>query len=420
MIERENSLTGSYTIRLHLLDLQYLEDQLVSSTSKIDESPQSPLQSEASHGISTSDHEIPLDGEGWQIPHLSHLDIDQAEEEEGGGEEEQQDWTGQEWNIASSKRQKRRRGRKVGDFLNGSSIYTSPSATDTIYSTATMTIASNQSRNTSIEDLTDVGDDTVQRPIETIVLDRENLKQERKRRKKEKKRNRKGKVVASREDVEASGILLASSHTLEEEKDQEWVQTEDENKVEVNKHKDEQQVILDVNRSFIGMKNKRLQEVRREQLDRVIVGVLRRHSTLNYYQGYHDIISVLLVALIPQAEGIADIDKAIDVVIQVACRVSLHLLRDNMTVNMEPSMGHLKLVRNILRKVDCALSVEVESASPLPYFALPWLISLFAHDLDLKLSILVFDFILARGPDSVIFLAVAVSSSILLDALILC
>lgn len=151
--------------------------------------------------------------------------------------------------------------------------------------------------------------------------------------------------------------------------------------------------------------------LRREQLSRVIVGVLRQHPGLHYYQGYHDIISVLLTVLIPEPGNIADAETALQVVVAASSRLSLHLLRDNMTVNMEPSMGHLKVLRNLLRDVDSRVSVNVEAASALPYFALPWLISLFAHEVEEKVATLVFDHVLSRGPSSVLYIAVAVSAT---------
>jgi hypothetical protein len=373
--------------RLQLLDLQHLEPQLVASTLQVHEPSSQFKQSPVLSPSSSHDHAVPLDGEGWQIPHLSSLDAIQDDEE-------RQD---HEWSIASSKRQKRRKRAPAG------SLHTSPSATDMTRSTTTTTIATtisspDESRNDSMEDLASSNGIGGRAAGNSKVY----LKEERKRRKKEKKKlKQQGHNVNCNGGMEASGILMPSSEVL---KDEDWVEAEDSRSKE---HRDEAQVALDINRSFIGEWKGDEKRLRREQLSRVIIGVLRRHDGLNYYQGYHDIISILLIVLIPQADGIADMDKALEVVIEVASRVSLHLIRDNMTVNMEPSMGHLKVLRNLLRDVDHSMSVEVEAASSLPYFALPWLISLFAHELDYRLSILVFDYILARSPSSVIYLAVA-------------
>lgn len=157
-----------------------------------------------------------------------------------------------------------------------------------------------------------------------------------------------------------------------------------------------------------------LRAIRRKELSTVVIGVLRRHPSLNYYQGYHDVVSVLLSVMIPrgtqQGEGGNQVasEDALDAVTDVACRVSLHFLRDAMTENMMPTLGHLKVLRNILRYGDkVGLAKRVEQASPLPYFALPWLLSMFSHELDMPTACLVFDYLLPRGPSSLLYVSIA-------------
>ncbi|RHZ50954.1 hypothetical protein Glove_487g20 [Diversispora epigaea] len=64
-----------------------------------------------------------------------------------------------------------------------------------------------------------------------------------------------------------------------------------ENKIEEN-HKDEDQVLLDVERSFVNypkeLKKSQLKK-KKEELKDVIIGILRRNPKLSYYQGFHDI-----------------------------------------------------------------------------------------------------------------------------------
>ncbi|CAG8500680.1 3624_t:CDS:10 [Gigaspora margarita] len=65
-------------------------------------------------------------------------------------------------------------------------------------------------------------------------------------------------------------------------------------------HKDEYQVSLDVNRSFVHFpKGLSDQEKKQKQsvLYEVIVGILRRQPNLSYYQGFHDVCSSLLEVL---------------------------------------------------------------------------------------------------------------------------
>ncbi|UZJ50749.1 hypothetical protein CBS101457_000069 [Exobasidium rhododendri] len=371
---------------LELLDLQYLESQLEASTSRLRPSAPSPDARSSPLAVKSPLYAspVPLDGDGWQISHLGGLNSTQ--------EEDQREWEGEEWSVATSKRQRRRR-RGIPKTNGGAALDFSPGGSNGTGSGSGGTTETSLSRDQSVN------------------RHRESSSEGNKEAITKRKKRGQNSILG---DIEASGILLPSAEIVEDERDEslqhDWIQADDHQdkaKHRSEPHRDEQQVALDINRSFIDIKDKKEQGLRREQLKEVINGVLRRHPSLNYYQGYHDIISVLLVVLIPHSEGNADEEKAIQSVIDVASRMSLHLLRDNMTVNMEPSMGHLKLLRNLLRKVDYATSVEVESASFLPYFALPWLISLFAHELKQDLNVLVFDYILARGPASAIYISVA-------------
>ena len=63
-------------------------------------------------------------------------------------------------------------------------------------------------------------------------------------------------------------------------------------------HKDERQVELDVQRSFVAWDIDD-RPVRRQQLDTLIRSTLRRHPELHYFQGFHDLVAVVLVTLCP-------------------------------------------------------------------------------------------------------------------------
>ncbi|KAK5187961.1 GTPase-activating protein gyp8, partial [Cryomyces antarcticus] len=65
-------------------------------------------------------------------------------------------------------------------------------------------------------------------------------------------------------------------------------------------HKDEDQVRLDVNRSFVyypSNESEKQIDHRKQELSNLITEVLRRHPSLCYFQGYHDIVQVLLLVL---------------------------------------------------------------------------------------------------------------------------
>jgi len=194
---------------------------------------------------------------------------------------------------------------------------------------------------------------------------------------------------------------------------------------ELAAHRDERQVELDILRSFVGpisasggaLEKSANRQRRRQQLQDVVVGVLRRHPSLNYYQGYHDVISTLLLVLSPHhptvtiSETGAWASKAdFDLVLEASERFSLFFLRDFMTKGIDPCMGWLKVLRNLVRQVDPTFSkTVVEQASPLPFFALSWLITLLSHDLELgaAASSKVFDAILIGGPETILWIIAA-------------
>ncbi|PWZ01843.1 hypothetical protein BCV70DRAFT_171162, partial [Testicularia cyperi] len=194
-------------------------------------------------------------------------------------------------------------------------------------------------------------------------------------------------------------------------------------------HRDHEQVDKDIQRSFVGPAFARmfstihspthdpdseaaghtdLKTLRRRQLSDLVLSTLGKHPSLSYFQGYHDILTVLLLTLAPELPG--DAVGETDALLRSAAeRLSLHLIRDSMTNDLQPIMGQLKILRNLLRACDAQMAELSERASALPFFALPWLLTLFTHDLeDIAVSQRVMDFLLAYGPASAIYLCAAV------------
>ncbi len=117
---------------------------------------------------------------------------------------------------------------------------------------------------------------------------------------------------------------------------------------------------------------------RRAQLQSLIVTTLRRYPSLHYFQGYHDVIGVLLLCLSPQHPPVDSQASSTSItsdhaalnsgaktnghtsssapsdqvwwpseeehqLVQAACdRFTLHVIRDSLTKNLDPIMGHLK------------------------------------------------------------------------------
>ncbi|KAH7106881.1 rab-GTPase-TBC domain-containing protein [Auriculariales sp. MPI-PUGE-AT-0066] len=163
-------------------------------------------------------------------------------------------------------------------------------------------------------------------------------------------------------------------------------------------HPDERQIQLDTDRSFVlypvGDDRK---DGLKQDLNALIVSLMRRRRKLHYFQGYHDIISVLFLTL-PYSVALAAAEK-----------MSLHRLRDAMGTGLEPLVGQLQVLKRLLRLADPEIAAMVETATPLPYYALSNLLTLFSHDVPtLHLIQHVFDYLLCRPPSAIIYLAAVV------------
>ncbi|CAE7087526.1 unnamed protein product [Rhizoctonia solani] len=172
-------------------------------------------------------------------------------------------------------------------------------------------------------------------------------------------------------------------------------------------HRDERQVGLDTNRAFVHypVESQQRKEKRKKQLTELILSVLERHPQLSYFQGYHDILSTLQLTLHPSLERD---EEAWHLLRECALKITLHRARDAMGVGLEPLTGQLRILRRLLRIADPELAILIEDASPLPYWAISPLMTLYTHDLPtLALAQRVMDWILARPPNAVIYLVAA-------------
>ncbi|KAG6909651.1 hypothetical protein DXG01_016231 [Tephrocybe rancida] len=174
---------------------------------------------------------------------------------------------------------------------------------------------------------------------------------------------------------------------------------ESEFKVE-DEHRDERQIRLDTDRSFVlypvGAPDDD-KETMQEKLNGLLISIFRRHPKLNYFQGYHDIVSVLFLTL-PEE-------------MQLVCaeKISLHRVRDSMGTTLEPILGLLRVTKNLLRLADLEYAQGLERSSQLPFYALSNLLTLFSHDMPtLPLIQHVFDYILCRPPIIVVYLSTAI------------
>ncbi|KAL8725722.1 MAG: hypothetical protein Q9166_007172 [cf. Caloplaca sp. 2 TL-2023] len=167
------------------------------------------------------------------------------------------------------------------------------------------------------------------------------------------------------------------------------------------RHKDEDQVRLDVDRSFIYYpKNESEPQLdrRKKELSTVITQVLREHPMLSYFQGFHDIVQVFLLVL--------GVDDAVAAVSQL----SLLRIRDFMLPSLDPSIAHLHLLPSIIQAESPELRKHLSQTQP--FFALAATLTLYAHDIQEYSDIArLFDFLLAHGAVvSVYFFAIIILS----------
>lgn len=105
----------------------------------------------------------------------------------------------------------------------------------------------------------------------------------------------------------------------------------------------------------------------RKQLEDVIVAVLRRNPDLSYYQGYHDIATILYLIFGPTDS------------IPVLEYVSLYFLRDFMTPTLDSSLEHLSMIPALLEASDAALAEVLAQANP--FYAISPIITVMSHNI---------------------------------------
>lgn len=130
----------------------------------------------------------------------------------------------------------------------------------------------------------------------------------------------------------------------------------------------------------------------------MIVAVLRRHPMLHYFQGYHDIVQVLLLVLGVNAAAAA------------VARLSMLRIRDFMLPTMSGTEPHLQLLPSIIFAADKSLGQRLSQMQP--FFALSATLTLYAHDIEEYSDIArLFDFLLANEAAIPVYLFATVSSS---------
>ncbi|KAI0165678.1 rab-GTPase-TBC domain-containing protein [Xylariaceae sp. FL1272] len=155
---------------------------------------------------------------------------------------------------------------------------------------------------------------------------------------------------------------------------------------QLTRHRDEDQVKLDVDRSFVYYPNDNSQaelDKKKAELLDLITEVLRQQPYLCYFQGYHDICQVLLLVLPPASRA------------RAVSRLSVLRIRDFMLPTLSPAIAHLRLIPDLLQAVDPKLCHHLSRNEP--YFALSDTLTMFAHNIQRYSDIArLFDVLIAR------------------------
>lgn len=142
-------------------------------------------------------------------------------------------------------------------------------------------------------------------------------------------------------------------------------------------------------------KTEKEMDAKKVELSDLITQVIRTHPLLCYFQGYHDIVQVLLLVL-----GKRHAPPAV-------ARISLLRIRDYMLPSLSPALKHLQLLPAIIRSADEAVWHRI--ANEKPFFALSATLTLYAHDIEQYADIgRLYDFLLAHEPVVALYLFAAI------------
>lgn len=197
------------------------------------------------------------------------------------------------------------------------------------------------------------------------------------------------------------------------------------NALDLPPHKDEDQVMLDVKRSFTVLSH--FQSTQRDtftaiysqqdidtlkkKLSNLVIKILRKYPCLNYYQGYHDVASIVLIVCnhhnVDPLEKNASMGDE-ELAFKMLEILTVYHLRDFMTSNIQLSTNHLRLIPAILEQADVDLFALYKKTSHAVadgldydydfYPALSSILTLFSHDLsNLHHILIVWDFCMSYG-----------------------
>lgn len=164
------------------------------------------------------------------------------------------------------------------------------------------------------------------------------------------------------------------------------------------------QIEVDVDRSFVQFQynNEIVRIMKQSALKRVICSAMENCPGLNYYQGFHDVSSVLLIVL-----GEKDAKDALLI-------LSVFWLHDFMAKTLDPTLGHIALMSKLLSTKDPELGRFLSSIPEyLPHFCISWIITWFGHNVHtIDKAARIYDLVLCTDP----LMPIYITTTILISA----
>jgi Rab-GTPase-TBC domain len=163
-----------------------------------------------------------------------------------------------------------------------------------------------------------------------------------------------------------------------------------------------EQIQRDIERSLTYVSHSRkwkrhTRDTKREQLSAIINALVRREN-LHYYQGLHDVVAVLL--LVTGDEQIA---------FAILQRLCSFYFKEFMRETFKPLAIQMQLLPAILKRFDSEVAAFIESLKIEPYYALPWVITWFSHDVhNLNTIARLYDTLLTSHTLYIFYLSAAV------------
>lgn len=177
-------------------------------------------------------------------------------------------------------------------------------------------------------------------------------------------------------------------------------------------HRDEHQIDLDCNRSFYNYDvltglSGRLRGKKVDELVEVLNQVFLQSPELYYYQGFHDICTVLLLVC------------GKDLAYRLAHRLAVSHYKDCMRKTLTQGLlQQVKLIYVLLGQRDPELAEVLQQLSPemvrcrQPMVALPLVMAGFQHDIEeYQVAIRIFDFLLSTHPSASLYLCAVLFQS---------